>query len=182
MADTEKISVIERFFRWAERIARAVAGFFLKLIHVELTEKQWAAFLQFVRYCIVGFANTVVNLLFNYLTLWIIERTGWNGVIGGVEGFNRHLGTAVGFLACCVNSYFFNSRYTFDVETNKSFSRHLSAFLKVVVSYSFAMLFLGWALNVLWVALKIHPFIGALINVIVGIPINFVLNKFWAFK
>ncbi|MBP5289056.1 MAG: GtrA family protein [Clostridia bacterium] len=182
MAEAERITPVERFFRWVEKIVRTVVGFFLRLIRVELTEKQWAAFLQFVRYCVVGLANTVVNLLFNYLTLWLLEKTGWNGAIGGVEGFNRHLGTAAGFVACCVNSYFFNSRYTFDVDEKQSFSQHFKALLKVMVSYSFAVLFLGWALNILWVSVGLNSFLGALINVIVGIPINFVLNKFWAFK
>ena len=32
MADEKKITLIERFFRWAEGVARAVVGFFLKLM------------------------------------------------------------------------------------------------------------------------------------------------------
>lgn len=182
MENETRVSLVERFFRWVERIARAVVGFFLKLVHVELTEKQWTAFLQFVRYGVVGAANTVVNLLFSFLALWLIGKTGWDGVILGVPGFDRHLGTLTGFLACCVNSYWFNSRYTFAVREKRSFKQHASAFLKVVLSYSFAMLLLGWTLNFLWLALEIDPRIGFIINAAVGVPINFLLNKFWAFK
>ncbi len=178
----KNVSLIERFFRWVEKIVRAVFGFFFKLVHVELSEKQWAAFLQFVRFAIIGLFNTALSLGFNIATLVVAEKAGWDGTIGSLGGFDRHLGTLIGFLASCVNSYVFNSRYTFGDGAKKTASQHARAFLKVVVSYSFAGLFLGWALNFLWLNLGVHRVVGALLNVIISVPINFLLNKFWAYK
>ena len=180
-ARQEKVSLIEKAFRWIESLACVVLTFLLKPFHKTLTEKQLAAFRQFVRYAVVGTANTVVKILAEFLVLWLIEKSGWDGVIGSVGGFHRHLGTLAGFIACIVNSYWFNSHYTFHVVEHTA-SQRAKAFIKVAISYSFAVLLLGWALNLLWEAIHLSPFIGALINAAVGTPINFLLNKFWAFK
>ena len=180
----KKVSIVEKFFRWVEKIASAVLLFLLKPFHKTLTEKQLAAWQQFVRYGVVGTANTVVKILAEFLVLWLIAKSGWNGAIGGLGGFNRHLGTLAGFVACVCNSYWFNSHYTFEnfEADKKTPAQHAMALAKVALSYSFAVLFLGWALNFLWEFIHLNPFIGALINAAVGTPINFLLNKFWAFK
>ena len=183
MAEQKKEhSLIESVFRWMENLVRIILGGLLKLVHVELTEKQWAALLQFFRFCVVGVLNTAFSLAFNFLTLWVAGLCGWDGQIGALAGFDRQLATLVGFLASCINSYCFNSRFTFGTGEKKSFSQHAKAFLKVMISYSFAGLFLGWALNLLWVKIDLNRYLGMIINVIVSIPINFILNKFWAYK
>ena len=57
------------------------------------------------------------------------------------------------------------------------------ALLKTYVSYSFTGLFLCTALLVLWVqVLHISEFVAPLINLVVSVPVNFLINKFWAFK
>ncbi|MBQ3866090.1 MAG: GtrA family protein [Clostridia bacterium] len=165
-----------------ERLARIVLSAILKPFHVTLSEKQWAGLMQFMRFAVIGVFNTAINLAFSYVTLFITDRAGWDGTIGSVGGFDRHLATLMGFLASCVNSYLFNSRYTFDAGGKKTAGEHLRAFVKVLISYSFANLLLGWALNVLWGYVGMNRYLGLLLNVLISIPINFVMNKFWAYK
>ena len=63
-------------------------------------------------------------------------------------------------------------------------SRNLwKALVKTYVSYSFTGLFLNSILMVLWVqVIGISEFIAPIINLLVSVPLNFVINKFWAFR
>lgn len=178
----ERVSFVEKAFRRVEEIACAVLAFLLKPFRRELTEKQWAAFRQFVRFGVVGVFNTAVSILFSTGTVRLTELSGWDGAIGSWQGMNTHLGTLMGFLACCINSYLFNSRYTFDAGGKKRFSEHLRALVKVMISYSFAVLLLGWSLNVLWCAVGVNKYLGLIFNAIISTPFNFILNKFWAYR
>ena len=57
------------------------------------------------------------------------------------------------------------------------------ALLKTYVSYSFTGLFLNSVLLVLWVRyLGISEFVAPVINLMISVPINFIINKFWAFR
>ncbi len=55
--------------------------------------------------------------------------------------------------------------------------------LKTYITYSVTGLFLNAALLYLWVqVLHISEFIAPLLNIPFSVPINFILNKCWAFK
>jgi putative flippase GtrA len=57
------------------------------------------------------------------------------------------------------------------------------ALAKTYVSYSFTGLFLNSILLILWVkVLGISEYIAPIINLLVSVPLNFIINKFWAFK
>jgi len=59
----------------------------------------------------------------------------------------------------------------------------IPALAKTYLSYAFSGLFLSSLLLYVWVDLcKISEFIAPLINLLVTVPLNFVLNKFWALK
>jgi len=57
------------------------------------------------------------------------------------------------------------------------------ALIKTYISYSFTGLFLNSALLVLWVdVLHISEFVAPIVNLLISVPLNFIINKFWAFK
>ena len=59
----------------------------------------------------------------------------------------------------------------------------LPALLKTYVSYAFTSLFLSEVLLALWVkVLGISAYIAPLINLLITVPLNFVLQKYWAFR
>ena len=50
-------------------------------------------------------------------------------------------------------------------------------------TYAFTGLFLNTVLSVLWVEkLGISKMIAPILNIFISVPVNFVMNKFWAFK
>lgn len=57
------------------------------------------------------------------------------------------------------------------------------ALIKTYISYSFIGLFLNSILLVLWVKLvNVSEFVAPIFNLIISVPINFLINKFWAFR
>lgn len=57
------------------------------------------------------------------------------------------------------------------------------ALFKAYISYAFAGIFLNSVLSFLWVEyLGISKIVSPIINLLVSVPLNFVLNKFWAFR
>ena len=57
------------------------------------------------------------------------------------------------------------------------------ALIKTYISYSFTGLFINSALLIVWVkVMHISEFIAPVINLLISVPLNFIINKFWAFK
>ena len=88
----------------------------------------------------------------------------------------------IAFILSVLWSFFWNNKIVFTLETGAR--RNLwKTLAKTYVSYSFTGLFLNSILIVLWVEkLHISEFVAPIINLIVSVPLNFLINKFWAFK
>ena len=55
--------------------------------------------------------------------------------------------------------------------------------IKTYISYAFTGLFLNSILSLLWVEVfGIPKIIAPIINLLVSVPLNFIMNKFWAFR
>ncbi|MCR4902230.1 MAG: GtrA family protein, partial [Butyrivibrio sp.] len=79
-------------------------------------------------------------------------------------------------------SYYWNNKMVFTKEEGAE-RVWWKALIKTYISYSFTGLFLNSVLLILWVqVLGISEFIAPIINLLVSVPINFIINKFWAFK
>ena len=80
------------------------------------------------------------------------------------------------------NELYWNNKYVF----TKGDGEHRSwwmALLKTYVSYAFSGLLLANVLLFLWNdVLGIPELLGPIINLVITTPINFVINKLWAFK
>ena len=86
------------------------------------------------------------------------------------------------FLLSVLWSFYWNNKIVFKAE--KSEHRNLGLILmKTYVSYAFTSLFLSEVLLLLWVnVLKISEYIAPIINLIITVPLNFFIQKLWAFK
>ena len=57
------------------------------------------------------------------------------------------------------------------------------ALLKTYMAYGFTGIILNNILSFIWIdKVGISKFIAPLINLIVSVPLNFIINKLWAFK
>ena len=132
--------------------------------------------IQFIKFGLVGVSNTAVNYLIYAGTLMLLERAGvW-------KEYDYLIATAVAFVLSVLWSFFWNNKYVFTVEEGERRS-FWASLAKTYLSYSFTGLFLNSVLMMLWV--KVFHFLkllSPLLNLCLSVPINFFINKFWAFK
>lgn len=165
-------------FLWnlIESIALWCLRLLFSILHKELTAETEEAFLQFVKFGLVGVSNTVVSYSVYAVSLLLLKSAGlW-------ADYDYLIATGIGFVLSVLWSFFWNNKFVFTVEEGEHRSM-FKALLKTYVSYSFTGLFLNSILMVLWVQmLGISEFLAPIINLLVSVPINFLINKFWAFK
>ena len=128
---------------------------------------------QFVCFCAVGVTNTVLAYVLNVGTLLFLARFhfSWDYVAGNV----------VSFVLSVLWSYYWNSRFVFHAGERCGFS--LKTLLKTYIAYGFSGIILTNILSYVWIEqFRISKLFAPLINLIVTVPINFLVNKYWAFK
>lgn len=146
-----------------------ILDFFIrKVFRISLSDEQWEAFLQFIKFGIVGVSNTLIH----YFTYLICIFVGCHYLIASV----------IGFMVSVINAFYWNNKYVFVQKENTTRSLW-QAFLKTFLSYAGTGLVLENVLLVIWVSfLHVPEAIAPLVTLLITIPINFILNKFWAFR
>lgn len=150
-----------------EKIVSFVIIKFAKIFKKEVSDEQLEAFLQFIKFGMVGVSNTCLSYVIYYIGLFM--------------GLNYQLSNAVGYFVGICNSFYWNNKYVFKEKEGEKRSL-VKAFIKCFTSYLG-----GYAVSVIilfvWVrVLNLSEFIAPIINIIVTVPLNFILNKLWAFK
>lgn len=151
-----------------EKLLRWIIAGLLKLIRKRLTEEQWDNFMQFVRFCLVGLTTTIISYIIYAVLVWI--------------GAHYLIASVVSFIVSVAWSFLLNNRYVFKtgVDEKRVWWKTL---LKTYVSYTAVGLVLANILLFLWVdVLGISEYIGPIINLLITIPLNYILNKFWAYR
>lgn len=168
----------EKLWNIIESMVRAVFGFVFRLFHIKFTDEQWDSLLQFVKFGLVGVWNTVFSYAINVSCLLIFNKYHM------LEAYDLDIIVAntIAFVISVFVSFLLNSKFVFTLEEGqgRSFFR---ALLKSYLSYGFTGIILNNILSMLWVnVFGISKFIAPLINLIISIPINFLMNKLWAFR
>ncbi len=133
----------------------------------ELNEGTKHTYLQFIGFCFVGVTNFIVNYLVYVFCLKII-------------GFNVYVSAIFSFIVSVLNAYLLNNQLVFNREKEHHWIRNL---LRTYISYGFTGLILTEVLLYIEVdVLKINPLLAPVINLVITTPINFWLNKYWAFE
>ena len=121
------------------------------------------AIIQFIKFGIVGLSNTAIGLGTYYLFLCL--------------GCQYMLANILSWIISVFNAFYWNSRYVF-----QSSSSWLKALLRTYVSYGVSFLIGAGALYVLVEFAKVSDVIAPLLVLVLTIPLNFIMNKFWTFK
>lgn len=156
---------MENIWDLVERIMHFAA---YDILHLNLKKEDWRKICQFIKFGIVGLSNTLISYI-----IYII-----------LINFNVYylLASFIGFLVSVINAYYWNDRYVFKVSAGEK-RQWWKAFMKTFTSYAGTGLVLNNILLIIWVdALGIPETLGPLINLFITIPLNFFLNKYWAFK
>lgn len=141
-------------------------------LHIKVSEEKIEILAQFIKFGLVGLSNTLLSYAIYLLTLLILSplKLSWDYFVASV----------LSFVLSVLWSYFWNNRFVFKQDSKKrSFWKSL---FKTYLSYAFTGIILGNILLYVWVALLgIPKTLAPLLSLVITVPLNFLLNKYWAF-
>lgn len=123
---------------------------------------------QFLKFGLVGLSNTILS----YVVFSILVLLGLHYLIAN----------AISFFVGVSNAFYWSNKYVF----KKSEDEH-RGILQSLIKTFFAYGFTGLLLNsfFLWILIErydIYSLIAQILCLVITVPLNFVLNKFWSFK
>jgi putative flippase GtrA len=124
--------------------------------------------IQFIKFGIVGLSNTIIAYAIYFLLVYF--------------GLHYIVASVIAFVISVLNSFFWNNKYVFKKQQDHK-RNILHSLLKTYLSYAFTGLILQNILLVVFIDfMHISKYIAPLFGLTVTVPLNFVLNKLWAFK
>lgn len=155
--------MIDKIWKFVENV---VCFFIYKVFRLDLGEKTYLSLIQFIKFGMVGVLNNVIS----YVIYLIMMRIGMHYTLASI----------IGFTVSVFNSYYWNNKYVFVSDGTRIWWQ---AFFKTYISYAGTGIVLNNILLIFWIEIcGISVVIAPLINLFITIPINFLVNKFWAYR
>ena len=166
----------KKLYDLIEKIAFWFLGLIFKLLKKDMTQQVRSTFTEFIKFGLVGVSNTIVSYLLYAVTLQVLIK------LNIFPAFDYIIANIVSFLLSVLWSFYWNNKYVFKLKDGEERSIW-RALLKTYVSYGVTGIVLNNILLFLWVdTLGIHKMVAPIINLVINIPINFFMNKLWAFS
>lgn len=119
---------------------------------------------QLMKFSLVGVSNAIVLLLTYNLALLFVRH--------------YQIAYVIGFIISVMNAFFWNNKYVFKSGKKKIIGKIVKVYASYIITYIISALLLFVWIDLIQVNEKIAP----IINIVITTPINFLLNKLWAFK
>lgn len=146
----------------------------MRLVGREISDSMLDNLIQFIKFGVVGVSNTVISYVLNILVLKLLQpfHLPWDYVVGNL----------MAFVLSVLWSFYWNNKYVFAAGEGKRRSLW-RALLKTYAAYAFTGIVLSNVLSYVWIdVLGISKYVAPLINLVISVPLNFLLNRLWAFK
>jgi len=131
---------------------------------------------QFFKFGLVGASNTIIGYLIYASSLKVLRLMDlWPSI-------DIYISQFIMFVLSVAWSFYWNNRFVFkkEEETERNIGK---ALIKTYVSYVFTSLILSELLLMVWVKiLGVNDYVAPILSLIITVPLNFVIQKFWAFK
>lgn len=118
---------------------------------------------QFAKFGFVGILNNLVFMLCYYVLVHF--------------GVQYLISNTVAYAISIFNAYYFNRKFVF-----KSSKDGINVLLKTYLSYGITFMISTMSLYAMVNLMGISAYLAPIINLMITIPINFILNKYWTFK
>lgn len=128
----------------------------------------WNSLIQFVKFCVVGLTNTIIGYVVYSICIYF--------------GMHYLLANVVGFIVSVVNAFYWSNKYVF-IKGSFEYRNIYASFFKTVLSYASTGIVLNSIL--LWLLIDrmhISEYVAPIIILIITVPTNFIMNKYWSFK
>lgn len=119
---------------------------------------------QFVKFGLVGVSNAIVLLAVYYVLLYL--------------HVHYIVAYAIGFVLSVLNAYFWNNQYVFKQARSTFWYKLLKCYVSYITTFVISTILLYLWVDILSLSDKVAP----IINICITTPINFIMNKLWAFK
>lgn len=169
------VSLVEKYLSSFWHLVISVLDFFLSLFHVRLNDTKKQSLYQFFKFGIVGLSGTVFGYLLYLLFLLFFCH------VSCLKNIDYLLANIFSWVCGVYWNFTWNWKYVFALDKNDvSWGR---ALLKTYITYGFTGLILSNLLAYIWVTFfKLDKVIVPIVNLLFSIPLNYLLNKYWAFN
>lgn len=140
----------------------------LKKFGIHDREHPGLAFWQFIKFGLIGISNTAISMGVYYFFLWLNPQ--W-----------YILGSILGTVFSIANAFIWNDLFVFsgNARDAKSILKRMG---KTYLSYGGTSIL---SMILLWIEVTLFHMskaIAPVVNVLITIPLNFIINKFWTFR
>ncbi len=129
---------------------------------------------QFIKFGLVGVSNTIISFSITYGIIYLCKYL--NSPIS--ESKLVFLASFAGFVVSVLNSYYWNNKYVFKKSSKSFWGPLLKSYLCYGITWGFSYLLSYLFTNYLHFSQLLIP----VFSMVITIPLNFIMNKFWAFK
>lgn len=139
-----------------------------------MKKKKCKLLLQFVKFCLVGVSNTVVSYVLYAVIIFLLHGLSW--------GQDYIFANATSFTLSIFWAFYWNNKYVFK-EEDTGRRKMWRALGRSFLVYGFSGYILDNVLSYIWIQrLDFSRYIAPLLNLPFSVPVNYLLNKLWAFK
>lgn len=153
-----------RFEKIIERIILKLVGLF----NTTISQNKIDNFIQIAKFSLVGLSNTIIS----YIVYLILVKINIAYMIANIGAF----------IVSVLNAFYWNNIYVFKKSSVNKIDM-ITTLIKTFISYGITGLLLSSFLLYLWIdVIGISMYIAPILNLLITIPLNFLINKFWTFK
>lgn len=131
-------------------------------------EELYVLLRQFIKFGLVGVSNTVVSMVVYYIVLFIDPDL-------------YLLGSILGTIVSIANAFYWNDKFVFS-GNRQDWRSKLKRLGKTYISYGGTSILSNVLLWVEVAFFGVSRAIAPIVNLLVTIPLNFVINKLWTFR
>ena len=125
--------------------------------------RDYESLIQFIKFAIVGLSNTAISLVVYYALLWL--------------GSNYFIANTVAWIVSVFNAFYWNNKYVF-----KNGNSYIKALIRTYMSYGVSFLLGSTILVILIEYFGVSEKLAPILVLVITIPLNFIMNKYWTFR
>lgn len=145
----------------------------LRIMGISLNDCSIVTAVQFIKFGVVGVSNTIISYVLNVAIIIFLRPYcfSWDYVVANT----------IAFFLSVLWSFYWNNRYVFSDSNEQRSTIH--SLIKTYIAYSFTGVLLSNILSYVWInVFEISKYVAPLINLLICVPLNYIINKYWAFK
>ena len=151
---------------WLRRICR--------VLKIDISEDKLKVFLQFLKFCAIGVSNLAI---FYVIYVFVVSALR---AINFSRQWDFIAGNIIAWVLSVLWSFYWNELFVFG--KGRRGAGRFKALLRTYACYAFTGLFLNNVISWLWIDVwGGSTYAAPAVNLPISTPINFLLNKLWAF-